>query len=400
MSRSQTAARLAGALLTLAATGPLPAAAAAAGEPYDVPVVLPLTGNAGFLGAGEQQAFKIQEGVINAANGIGGRPVRFVFHDDQSSPQQAVQIVNEVLASKPKIVLGSALVAMCNAMAPRVKTGPVLYCLSPGIHPDKGSYVYTSNISTQDLFRATLRYYRDRGWKKIAVLTSTDASGQDAERGLREQFEQPENKDLQLVASARFNPTDVSADAQIQRMKAAEPDAIFTWTSGTPLGTVFRAIAAAGWDVPVAISDSNMLYAQMAQYAGFTPKRLFIAASDWLPTTATQDVPEAVRAQQQKMYDAFKAAGAKLDNAAGLVWDSGLVAVAALDKAGPGGNDAAVHDAIQHLKGFAGVNGLYDFEAIPQRGIGLAGTVVTAWDAQAQTWNVVSHPGGAPLPGQ
>ena len=400
MSRCQTAARLAGALLILAATGPLPAAAATAGEPYDVPVVLPLTGNAGFLGAGEQQAFKLQEGVVNAGNGIGGRPVRFVFHDDQSSPQQAVQIVNEVLAGNPKIILGSALVAMCNAMAPRVKAGPVLYCLSPGIHPDKGSYVFTSNISTQDLFRATLRYYRERGWKKIAVLTSTDASGQDAERGLRELFEQPENKDLSLVASARFNPTDVSADAQIQRMKAAEPDAIFTWTSGTPLGTVFRAIAAAGWDVPVAISDSNMLYAQMAQYSGFTPKRLFIAASDWLPSSATQDVPEAVRAQQQKMYGAYKTAGAKLDNAAGLVWDSGLIAVATLDKAGPAASDAAVHEAIQHLKGFAGVNGLYDFEAIPQRGIGLSGTVVTTWDAQAQTWTVVSHPGGAPLPGQ
>ena len=61
---------------------------------------------------------------------------------------------------------------------------------------------------------------------------------------------------------------------------------------------------------------------------------------------------------------------------------------------------AVIHEAMQHLKGFAGVNGIYDFEAIPQRGIGLAGTVVTTWDLQAQTWKVVSHPGGAPLPGQ
>ena len=398
MPRNHLSRGLLGTALAALMAAPSPVLAATAGEPYDVPVILPLTGNAGFLGSGEQQALKIQEGVVNAASGIGGRPVRFVFHDDQSSPQQAVQIINQVLVGNPKIVLGSSLVAMCNAMAPRVKSGPVLYCLSPGIHPDDGSYVYTSNISTQDLFRATLRFYRDRGWKKIAVLTSTDASGQDAERGLREQFGLPENKDLQLVASTRFNPADVSADAQIQRMKAANPDAIITWTSGTPLGTVFRAVAAAGWDVPVAISDSNMLYAQMAQYAGFTPKRLFIAASDWLPNTATQDVPPAVRAQQQAMYDAFKAANASLDNAAGLVWDSGLIAVAALNKVGSGGSNTDVQTFLQHLNGFAGVNGIYDFEAIPQRGIGLQGTVVTTWDAQAQTWKVVSHPGGAPLP--
>lgn len=399
MPTSQIIARLAIAF-GLATSGMLSAKAATSGQPYDVQVILPITGSAGFLGAGEKASMDLEQGVINAGNGIGGRPVHFVYHDDQSSPQLAVQIINQLMSSDPRIIIGSALVSLCNAMGPRVRSGPVLYCLSPGIHPDKGNYVFTSNVSTQDLFRAILRYYRERGWTQIALLTSTDASGQDAERGIKEELEKPENKGFQLVAAARFNPSDVSADAQIQRMKAANPQAIITWTSGTPLGTVFRAISSAGWDVPVAISNSNMLYVQMAQYAGFTPKQLYIGSSDWLPTSVAADVPADVRSQQQKMQEAFKAAGQKPDNATGLTWDTMLIAVAALDKVGPAGTNEQVRDYIDHLKGFAGINGIYDFEAISQRGIGLSGTVVTQWVPADGTWKVVSHPGGAPLPGQ
>ena len=44
-------------------------------------------------------------------------------------------------------IIGSAIVAMCNAMAPLMQNGPVMYCFSPGIHPAKGSYVFSS-VST------------------------------------------------------------------------------------------------------------------------------------------------------------------------------------------------------------------------------------------------------------
>ncbi len=339
----------------------------------------------------------IEEKVINAAGGVHGRPVRFVFHDDQSSPQIAVQLMGDLLPKKPNVIIGSALVGICNAMAPLVRNGPVMYCLSPGIHPPAGGYVFTASVSTLDLFRATLRYYQGRGWTRIAVLTSTDASGQDAERGLKAEFARPENKGLQLVASARFNPTDVSADAQIQRMKAANPQAIITWTTGTPLGTVFRAIAGAGWDVPVAISDANMLYAQMKQYAGFTPKQLYIASGAWLPSSNKADTPAAMQAAQQTMFDAYKAAGERPDNAAGLAWDATMIVAKALDALPAGASAAQLRDYLAHLKGYVGVTGAFDMPAIPQRGIGLDGVVMTQWQASPGTWTVVSHPRGAPL---
>jgi branched-chain amino acid transport system substrate-binding protein len=390
-----------GVILAAALTMALVARAAAAGAPYNLDVVLSNTGSIAFLGNSEQQVLQIEEQAINKpsgdkAGGIHGRPVHFVFHDDQSSPQVAVQVTRQILANQPKAIIGSDLVATCNAMAPLMRNGPVLYCLSPGVHPLAGSYVFSAGVSTDDLYRATLTYDRLRGWTKIATLTSTDASGQDAARGIAAAFDRPENKGMQLVASERFNPTDVSADAQIDRMKAANPQAIITWTSGTPLGTVFRALADANWQVPDAITNANMLYQQMKQYAGITPQQLYIATANWLPATGA-DVPPAVKAANATMFDAFKAANARPDESEVLSWDPALIIVAALNALPEDATPAQLHDYLLQLKDFPGTNGVYDFTQIPQRGLGLSSVVMTRWDEGAGTWVVVSHPEGTPF---
>src|SRR5471030_3234625 len=149
----------------------------AAAEPYEINVVLPLTGGGSFLGETEQRSLQILEGVVNQSGGIVGRPLRFVFFDDQTSPQIAVQLASQILPSRPAVVIGSALVAMCNAMAPLMKNGPVLYCLSPGIHPASGGFVFTATIATRDGEEALVRYFKSRGWTRLAFIASTDAIG-------------------------------------------------------------------------------------------------------------------------------------------------------------------------------------------------------------------------------
>ena len=51
---------------------------------------------------------------------------------------------------------------------------------------------------------------------------------------------------------------------------------------------------------------------------------------------------------------------------------------------------------LRELKGVAGINGFYDFKAVPNRGLDESNVVVTRWDATAQTWAVVSDPLGIP----
>ena len=131
-------------VFALAARG----AAPPSGPPYEINVILPLTGGAAFLGQTEWRTLQVLERFENSSGGIQGRPIHLAVQDDQTSPQLGVQLANQVLAKKVPVLLGSALVAICRAMAPLMKDGPVMYCFSPGIHPDEGSYVFTSGVST------------------------------------------------------------------------------------------------------------------------------------------------------------------------------------------------------------------------------------------------------------
>ncbi len=368
-----------------------------AAEPYTIHTLVSLTGPGAFLGKGEQRALQLAEKVVNAGGGIQGRPVDFAFGDDQTDPQVAVQLAGAILAQQPAAMLGSSLVATCRASGPLMKNGPVEYCFSPGIHPEAGSYVFTASVSTLDLANALVRYFRLKGWKRIALMFSTDASGQDAERGLKSVLALPENKEMQVVETAHFNITDVSVAAQIENVKAANPQCFIAWSTGTPIGTIFRGMVQAGLDVPTGTTDGNMTYAQMTQYAQFLPKQLYIPAAQWVVREPSLLAP-AVAKKHEEFYKAFAEAGEKPDIASELGWDAGMILVQALRTLGPNATAAQVRDFLGRLKDFAGVNGVYDFTKVPQRGLDVSDTVVTHWSPQAKTWQVVSKATGVPLP--
>ena len=379
------------------------AVAPAVAANYEINVILPQTGSGSFMGRAEQHALELLRQSVNASGGIQGRPVQFNYLDDQSSPQTAVQLANQVLATHPAVMIGSALVALCNAMAPLMQNGPVMYCMSPGIHPAKGSYVFTASVSTHDLENALIRYFRMKGWTRIALITSTDASGQDAERGIDEVMKLPENKSMVLVERAHFNPTDVSVSAQIERVKAANPQAFIAWSTGAPIATIFKGIIQAGLNVPVATTNGNMTYAQMKQYAAFLPRELYFPVAVGAvqsPTALSASVlkltPETSKAQDE-FYAAYKLENGTPDQPASTAWSPAVVLIDALRKLGPNASATQVRDYLLNLKNYAGVHGIYDFEKTPQRGLNVDNAVVTRWDVARQGWETMSQPTGIPL---
>jgi branched-chain amino acid transport system substrate-binding protein len=106
--------------------------------------------------------------------------------------------------------------------------------------------------------------------------------------------------------------------------------------------------------------------------------------------------PEIVHAKKT-FFDALATANVEADSAATLSWDPMMILVGALRTQGP---DASSEKILQHvtgLKKFAGINGLYDFEKVPQRGLGEDSAVVTRWRADLKTWQIVSQPTGIPV---
>jgi branched-chain amino acid transport system substrate-binding protein len=374
----------------------LPIGGAAAPEPLEINVMIPLTGFGGFIGHAEQESIRAIEADVNKHGGIDGRPLKFVVYDDQTNPQQAIQLLAQITAKKVPVVLGGALVPVCRAMMPLVTNGPVLFCFSPGVHPDPGSYTFSSSISTNDLIKANFRYWRERGIKRVATITSTDASGQDADRALDAALTLPENKSsFQVVAREHFNPTDISVSAQIAHIKASNAQVLIAWTTGTPVGTVFRGVTEGGLDIPVVTTNGNLNYATMKQYGGFLPKQLYFPGAPVVgPSVVTDRATKAALAD----YDGgLQALGDKPDFTPSTDWDPLLLVVSAYKKLGANATAAQMRDYLAKLTGFVGVNGRYDFPKYPQRGLGEEATIMVRWDPAKETWVAVSRPGGTPI---
>ena len=373
----------------------LPAPPALAAEPYEINAIESLTGIAAFIGTQEAAALHALEAVENANGGIHGRPIKFVIVDDASSPVNAVQLANGIIAKGVPVILGPALTANCEAVFSLVKNGPVAYCFSPGVHPAAGSFGFSGGASTADISLAGMRYFRDRGWKRIALITSTDASGQDGERVVTTNMAAPENKSLTLVANEHFAITDVSVGAQIARIKAANADAVIAWTTGTPTGTVLHGLHDAGLDIPVLLNAGNIVRAQLRSYASFVPTRLFLPGFRFLAPDSVGAGP--VKREEKIFFDALAKDNVTPEVAHSLAWDPARVVIAALRKLPPNPTAAQVRDEIEQTHSFAGINSIIDYRDGSQRGVPISALVVIQWDPAKEAFVPVSRAGGLPL---
>jgi branched-chain amino acid transport system substrate-binding protein len=376
--------------LCLSLAGP---ATASAPAPYPIDVILPITGPGAFVGTTQQKSLIALEALVNKDGGIRGRPVSFVFHDDGTSPQLALQLSTQLIANKSIVVLGSSLGPMCKAIQPAFSSGTVNYCLSPVITPEPTGFVFSASVSGRDFVRASIRYFRLRGWKRIASLNTTDASGAIADGDIAAALKEPENHDVTLVDAEHFNPTDTSVTAQVAKIKSANPQAIIVWTPGTPFGTALHGLQDVGLDVPVMTSSANMVIGQLKSYADIVPKDLFFQGVPFIEGVP-QDRPSA---QLEAFRAAIKAAGMQQDFQSGIAWDPAMIVVDALRKLGPDATAAQLHAYLENLHGYVGISGTYDFRGGNQRGLTLDDVVITRWDEATGGITTVAMHGGVPL---
>ncbi len=386
--------KLRAATLILGVAGLIAAAPAKpAGAPVIINASIPLTGPGAFLGKSLVDAFHAVEIVVNGEGGIHGRPLKIDASDSQTSPAVNLQIVQGFIAKQVPLFIDGGPSPVCNAALPIVaKNGPVDWCLSPAINTTPFGYAFAASAPSPDVQRVAVRYFRLRGWKRVAMLSSTDASGVALEAQALQALALPENRDVKLAAQERFAPSDVSAAAQVTRILAARPDAIFVWATGTPVATALRALNDAGNSAPVQVPSSNMVYSQLASYAAFLPKQLYFATLLALTPDAVK--PGPVRDAQTAYQKAFKAIGVRPDAATNLAWDPLMIYVDALRHLGPDPTPDQVRNYINHLHGWVGANGVFDFGAGDQHGISENAVDIAQWDAATETWRSASRPHG------
>jgi branched-chain amino acid transport system substrate-binding protein len=371
----------------------LPSARASSqAAPYELNLILSLTGPIAFIGNEEVQMYQVVADLANERGGIGGRPLKIVTHDDQSNPVVAVQLASALIAQRVPVIVGPTVTATCAAVVPLVRNGPVLYCLSPAIHPTRGSYAFASFVTIYDDAVALYRYARDRRWNRIAMITATDASGQEVDRAFTQALSLPENASLKLVDQEHFNAADLSVSGQMARVKAANPDLFIAWTTGTSFGTLLHGIHDAGISAPIIAGSGNMIKAQLQGYGELLPPQLYFPGARGLDLDP--GAPPAVRAAQTTYFAALKKANLESDYLINTQWDYAMVLVNALRKLGPSATADQIRDEIEGLRGWAGIQGVYNYTDPEHRGIGESAVVVYRWERSGDKLVAVSGAGG------
>ncbi|HXF33271.1 MAG TPA: ABC transporter substrate-binding protein [Candidatus Acidoferrales bacterium] len=386
--------RFLAALCVVLAIGAGPAASAAG--PFTIDVILSMTGSYAFVGSADAQGLKVFEDYANRHGGLRGQPIRFDVHDDQSSPQIAVQLSQTLVARHPAVVLGSNGGSLCSAMMPNYKDGPVMYCLVPSIYPQRGGYVFATQVALDPFVNGMIRYLQLRGWTRLAIVSSTDGSGQVDDVSTANVLKYPENRNVQIVDWEHFNPADINITAQATHVKGSNAQAIVVWSAGTAFGTVLRGLSDAGVTLPVETTNANMHAAQLAQYLSFYPKELVMPGVPYLVPNLPANSP--LRAPIAEFFAAFKAANVKPEpGSAPFIWDAASIVLSGLRKLGPTATATELKNYILGLRNFAGIDGVYDFSRGDAHGLSDQSVVMASWNTKTQEFYAVSGMGGVPL---
>jgi branched-chain amino acid transport system substrate-binding protein len=368
----------------------------ASGSTYTVHAIVGETGSASFLGTEEAAALNALAKHVNATGGIDGHQLAFAISDNQSAASTSVSLASPLLGQSPVLLVGSITSTDKPVDDLVTSTGPVIYDLSPGDHPKPGSFVYSSSNSTTNQTQAFINFCESKGWKKVGVITSTDSSGQDGWTNIQKAVASS-NGAVTISDHESFDPSAVSVTTELSKIKATNPQAVMVWTTGTPLGTVLSGMQQLGLDnVPTMTTNGNASDAEMQRLANELPAQLYFPGAPFM--AGVQNLTGQTKTEVQAFDDAMAAAGQKVpDEGDALSWDPGLILVSALKKFGIGATASQIHQYIDSLTDFAGINGTYNFTdpSIPDnRGLTINSVYIAQWNKSQSQWTAASGPAG------
>jgi branched-chain amino acid transport system substrate-binding protein len=377
-------------------TGGSSSGGSASGSTYTIHAIVGETGSASFLGTEEAAALNALAKQVNATGGIDGHPLAFAISDNQSTASTSVSLASPLIGQSPILLVGSITSTDKPVDDLVTSNGPVIYDLSPGDHPKPGSFVYSSSNSTTNQTQAFINFCESKGWKKVGVITSTDSSGQDGWTNIQKAVASS-NGAVTISDHESFDPTAVSVTTQLSKIKASSPQALLVWTTGTPLGTVLSGMQQLGMDnLPTMTTNGNASDAEMQRLASELPAQLYFPGAPFM--AGLQSLTGQTKTEVQDFDNAMAAAGQKVpDEGDALSWDPGLILVSALKKLGIGATASQIHQYIDSLADFAGINGTYNFTdpSIPDnRGLTISSVYIAQWNKSQGHWTAASGPAG------
>lgn len=354
------------------------------GEGYRVGVILPLTGPASAIGNDFNTALEVFREIDPAAREL---QIEYIVCDDRTTPDGAAACARKLVQQdRVNMVYGPVIGGSHAGARPVLSAGPPSVTPSPYATTEPGDPIFSAAGNSVELDRVTLELAAERGLERVAVLATTDLTGETAVQNL-----ETANAELGLqLAVERMGPTDVDASAQLNRLLESDPQYVYVATSGAAAGVALKGLKQLGADLPTALIWSNTTNGFL-QAAGpdMPTETLYAVSAAWDPDT----LDDPARAEQVRTFQtAFEErAGAPVSFVVQGAYDAFQLIVSALGTAG--GEPDAISAHLDGLTGFQGLNWRLDYTADRHRPEPDGNYVMMRYDPVGGTWSAATAQG-------
>lgn len=346
---------LLGAASLLAMTVPL------AAEEIHIGATLSTTGPAASIGIPVKNTFQI------VPKEIAGIPVVWTILDDATDTTVARRNVEKLTAENADIIVGGNTTPTALATAEVAgRTGTPVLAIAPSpavIEPLEGAktWMFKVPMGERELAERTIKDMAARGIKSFGFIGFNDAFG---DGWLKEFDKLGPAYGIKVTTVEKFARTDNSVVAQVLKVLATRPDAVFIAATGTPAALPTLAIRERNFKGPV-YQASGVINNDFLRVSGKAADGILVAGG---PLVVSSELPDsnptkAVSLDFVKLYEGAYGAGS-VSLFAGNGYDAWLLiehaVKEALKSSKPGTPEfrTALRDALQNTKNLAVTGGV------------------------------------------
>lgn len=326
----------------------------ASGEPIQVGLSAPLTGNYSEYGTNWKKAMDIAVEKINAKGGVKGRPIEIVAEDSKSEPKDSAQIAQK-FSSNPKIVatMGDFTSTACMSAQPIYDRAGLVQLSPTASHPEfapKSQWSF-GIIGTQAEEGAFMADYtvKKEAKKKIAVLYINNDWGIAAQQ---QYVKRAKEDGGEIVATENYFDRDKDFTGVLTKLRGSKPEALYIATMYNDGALMSKQREKLGWN-DVTVYGPGSLY---------SPKLLELGGSavEGLRTSTIFMITDP-RPEVQEFIKAFKARNNGVDPNmfAAIAYDAISILAGAIEKAGT--DRKAIRDELAKTQNYVGMTGKFGF---------------------------------------
>lgn len=337
-------------------TGTPPEGGTASTDPIKIGHFASKSGDTATFGLNTDRGILLAMKEINARGGVMGRPIKVLTEDDRSLTPEARTAVQKLI-ERDKVValLGEVASSRSKAAAPLAQDAKIPMLSPASTNPDVtqvGDYIFRACFTDEFQGEAIAKFAMDSkdsgglGLKKFAILYPNNS---DYGMGLRQYItEAVKARGGEIVADESYaEKADKDFNAQLTKIKAANPDAVFVTGYYTEAALIAKQAEAKGLNVPLIGGDgweSDILIKSGGKAIEGDFFTTHVSLQD--PREEVQTFLRTYRAEYDAEPDAMSVLG----------YDAMMLMADAIERAGST-DGTAIRDALAATKNFKGVGG-------------------------------------------